>query len=101
MSHRVVFDADLVRRYDLAGPRYVYSSATQGSYTRVDVIAGTKRPIGPSAPPGESYRFDWSARLACKVFKPKRMRNGCFTRYDVKYRVVGKVKLKRWVRRHR
>jgi hypothetical protein len=27
----------------------------------VDAIAGTKRPIGPVAPEGERYRFDWTS----------------------------------------
>lgn len=40
--------------------------------------------------------FDWSAWLACRVFQPKGVANACFTRNDVKYRVVGKVNLKQW-----
>jgi hypothetical protein len=54
---------------------------------------------GPYGP--KTFKFDWSAFLACKVYKPKRMRNGCFTRYDVRYRVVGKVDLDRWFARKR
>jgi hypothetical protein len=45
---------------------------------------------------GRGLVFDWSAWLACRVFKPKRVENACFTRSDVKYRVVGKVNLKQW-----
>ncbi|MHB1194451.1 MAG: WD40/YVTN/BNR-like repeat-containing protein [Longimicrobiales bacterium] len=55
------FSDGMYQSVDKAGPRYVYSSATQGSYNRVDVIAGTKRPIGPVAPEGEQYRFDWTS----------------------------------------
>ncbi len=55
------FSDGMYQSVDKAGPRYVYSSATQGSYNRVDVIAGTKRPIGPVAPEGERYRFDWTS----------------------------------------
>ncbi len=36
--------------------------------------------------------------MACEVFKPRGVENACFTRYDVKYRVVGKVALKRYLR---
>jgi rare lipoprotein A (peptidoglycan hydrolase) len=53
---------------------------------------------GPYGHPG--YHFDWSARLACVVFKPRNVRNGCFTRSNVAYRVVGRVDLDRWFRRH-
>ena len=52
-------------------------------------------PYGPRA-----YVFDWSAGLACEVFKPKGMRNGCFTRANVAYRVVGHVNLRRWFAKH-
>jgi rare lipoprotein A (peptidoglycan hydrolase) len=41
-------------------------------------------------------KFDWSARVACKVFRPRKGTRGCFTRHDVRYRVVGKVNLDRW-----
>jgi hypothetical protein len=36
------------------------------------------------------YVFDFSAALACDVFKPQGVRNGCFTRHDVQYRVVSR-----------
>ncbi|NJD19743.1 MAG: hypothetical protein FIA95_10745, partial [Gemmatimonadetes bacterium] len=55
------FSDGMYQSVDKAGPRYVYSSATQGSYNRVDVIAGTKRPIAPVAPDGERYSFDWTS----------------------------------------
>jgi photosystem II stability/assembly factor-like uncharacterized protein len=58
---QIGFSDGMYQQVDKAGPRYVYSSATSGSYNRVDVIAGTKRPIGPVAPEGESYRFDWTS----------------------------------------
>jgi photosystem II stability/assembly factor-like uncharacterized protein len=59
---QIGFSDGMYQQVDKAGPRYVYSSATQGSYNRVDVIAGTKRPIGPVAPAGEpDYRFDWTS----------------------------------------
>lgn len=32
--------------------------------------------------------FDLSAALACDVFRPRQAENGCFTRYDVKWRIV-------------
>jgi hypothetical protein len=44
---------------------------------------------GPYGPP--DLVFDWSAWLACKTYRPRHARNGCFTRADVRYRVVGKV----------
>ena len=40
--------------------------------------------------------FDFSAWLACRTFRPHGARNGCFTRANVHYRVVGKVNLKAW-----
>jgi hypothetical protein len=40
--------------------------------------------------------FDWSAWFACRTFKPAGVKHGCFTRSDVKYRIVGKVNLKKW-----
>jgi hypothetical protein len=49
---------------------------------------------GPYGPRG--LLFDWSAWLACKVFRPTDGSNGCFTRQDVDYRVVGKVDLDKW-----
>ena len=58
---QIGFSDGMYQQVDKAGPRFVYSSATSGSYNRVDVIAGTKRPIGPAAPEGESYRFDWTS----------------------------------------
>jgi len=58
---QIGFSDGMYQQIDLAGPRFVYSSATQGSYTRVDVIAGTKRAIRPQAPAGEQYRYDWTS----------------------------------------
>lgn len=52
---------------------------------------------GPFA--SKAYVFDFSAALACDVFKPRKVENACFTRYDVKYRVAGKVPLKSYLRR--
>ncbi|MFN8521111.1 MAG: septal ring lytic transglycosylase RlpA family protein [Chloroflexota bacterium] len=52
---------------------------------------------GPFA--SSAYVFDFSAALACDVFKPRKVDNACFTRYDVKYRVVGRVALKSYLRR--
>ena len=57
---------------------------------------------GPYGP--RNLVFDWSAWLACHVFRPHGMRNGCFTRSDVHYRVVGRVDLHAWFKggpRHR
>jgi rare lipoprotein A (peptidoglycan hydrolase) len=52
---------------------------------------------GPFA--SSAYVFDFSAAMSCEVFKPRGIDNACFTRYDVKYRVVGKVGLKSYLRR--
>lgn len=51
---------------------------------------------GPFA--SSDYVFDFSAALSCDVFKPRKVENACFTRHDVKYRVVGRVPLKRYLR---
>lgn len=58
---QIGFSDGMYQQVDKAGPRYVYSSATGGSYNRVDVLGGTKKPIGPSAPEGERYVFDWTS----------------------------------------
>ncbi|NNF38676.1 MAG: hypothetical protein HKN71_08405 [Gemmatimonadetes bacterium] len=55
------FSDGMYQQVDKGGPRNVYVAATSGSYNRVDVLAGTKRPIGPVAPAGERYRFDWTS----------------------------------------
>ena len=46
---------------DLKGPRYLYSTSSGGSITRVDVVTGDRWDIQPQAPTGERYRFDWTA----------------------------------------
>lgn len=38
----------------------------------------------------KAYVFDFSAALACDKFRPKNMTVGCFTRYDVQWRIVGR-----------
>jgi hypothetical protein len=43
---------------------------------------------GPYA--SSAYVFDWSAALACHVFKPRGVSNSCFTRHDVQWRIVGR-----------
>jgi hypothetical protein len=53
---------------------------------------------GPYA--SKAYVFDWSAAMACHVFRPHGVSNSCYTRHDVKWRVVGKVKLGRWMAQH-
>jgi rare lipoprotein A (peptidoglycan hydrolase) len=52
---------------------------------------------GPFA--SSDYVFDFSAAMSCEVFKPRGIDNACFTRYDVKYRIVGKVALRSYLRR--
>ena len=41
---------------------------------------------GPYA--SAAYVFDWSAALACKVFRPRGVKNSCYTRHRVQWRVV-------------
>ncbi len=53
---------------------------------------------GPYA--SSAHVFDFSAALACKVFKPRGISNSCFTRRDVKYQVAGRVNLKRYLAAH-
>lgn len=36
------------------------------------------------------YVFDFSAALACDVFKPRGAKTGCFTRHNVEWRVIGR-----------
>jgi rare lipoprotein A len=43
---------------------------------------------GPYA--SAAYVFDFSAALACRIFRPRGVQNSCFTRYDVQWRVVGR-----------
>jgi rare lipoprotein A len=37
--------------------------------------------------------FDLSARLACVVLKPRGAKDGCFTRYHVRWRVVDRRRI--------
>jgi hypothetical protein len=37
-----------------------------------------------------AYVFDFSAALACDIFRPRGARTGCFTRHNVQYRVIGR-----------
>ncbi len=43
---------------------------------------------GPYGPPG--YVFDFSAALSCDVFKERGVKNACFTRHNVAWRIVGR-----------
>jgi len=38
-----------------------------------------------------AHVFDFSAALSCDVFRPRGVANGCFTRNDVAWRVVGRA----------
>lgn len=46
---------------DKRGHRYVYSTSSGGNITRVDAETGDRFEIQPVPPPGESYRYDWTA----------------------------------------
>lgn len=46
---------------DRKGPRYVYSTSSGGSITRVDMVTGDRFDIQPVPPQGETYRYDWTA----------------------------------------
>lgn len=48
---------------DIKGPRFVYSTSSGGSLTRVDALTGDRTEIQPVAPAGESYRYDWTAPI--------------------------------------
>jgi len=41
---------------------------------------------GPYA--GPAFVFDFSAALACHVFRPKGVKNSCYTRHNVQWRIV-------------
>ncbi|MEA2622756.1 MAG: rare lipoprotein [Chloroflexota bacterium] len=43
---------------------------------------------GPYA--SSDYVFDFSARLACQIFRPAGVANACFTRHNVAWRIVGR-----------
>ena len=43
---------------------------------------------GPYA--SSDYVFDFSAALACDLFQEAGQRNGCYTRYNVQWRVIGR-----------
>jgi rare lipoprotein A (peptidoglycan hydrolase) len=43
---------------------------------------------GPFA--SAAYVFDFSARVSCDLFRERGQANGCFTRHDVQWRVVGR-----------
>ena len=48
---------------DKRGHRYVYSTSSGGNLTRVDAETGDRYAIQPVPPPGESYRYDWTAPI--------------------------------------
>ena len=54
---------------DRKGARYVYSTSSGGSISRVDVVTGDRWDIQPLAPSGESYRFDWTAPVVASMHK--------------------------------
>ncbi|MDH5235495.1 MAG: hypothetical protein OEW77_11090, partial [Gemmatimonadota bacterium] len=54
---------------DMKGHRYVYSTSSGGSLTRVDAETGDRFDIQPVAPDGESYRFDWTAPIVASAHK--------------------------------
>ncbi len=54
---------------DKAGARYVYSTSSGGSITRVDALTGDRFEIQPAAPRGESYRYDWIAPVLASKHK--------------------------------
>ncbi|MFM8782294.1 MAG: WD40/YVTN/BNR-like repeat-containing protein, partial [Gemmatimonadota bacterium] len=54
---------------DLKGPRFVYSTSSGGSLTRVDVVTGDRWDIQPQAPTGERYRFDWTAPVLASRYR--------------------------------
>lgn len=59
----------------------------QFSWHGISVVAPVidRGPFATSA-----YVFDFSARLACDLFRERGQANGCFTRYRVQWRVVGR-----------
>ncbi len=58
---QIGFSDGMYQQVDKAGPRFVYSAATSGSYTRVDAISGTKKPIVLPSPDGGRNPFDWTS----------------------------------------
>jgi hypothetical protein len=66
----------------------------RGLTTRVPVVDR-----GPYS--GRHVVFDLTAAVACRDLKPRRVRNACFTRHNVHWRVDGKVKLARYFRARR
>ncbi len=52
---------------DKRGHRYVYSTSSGGSLTRVDAETGDRFEIQPVAPMGESYRYDWTAPIVAST----------------------------------
>jgi hypothetical protein len=66
----------------------------RGLTTRVPVVDR-----GPYS--GHRYVFDLTAAVACRDLKPRRVRNACFTRTNVHWRIVGKVNLAAYLRARR
>jgi hypothetical protein len=66
----------------------------RGLTTRVPVVDR-----GPYA--GRHIVFDLTAAVACRDLKPRRVHNACFTRKNVHWRVVGKVRLSAYFRSKR
>lgn len=52
---------------DKRGHRFVYSTSSGGSITRVDAETGDRADIQPVPPSGESYRYDWTAPVVAST----------------------------------
>ena len=62
----------------------------------------TRVPVIDRGPYGSRRNvFDLTAAVACRDLRPHRVRNACFTRTNVRWRVVGKVRLAAYFRAKR
>lgn len=67
--HQIGFSDGTGQAVDKKGERYVYSTSSGGSLSRVDALTGDRYDIQPQAPAGESYRYDWTAPIVASVHK--------------------------------
>jgi photosystem II stability/assembly factor-like uncharacterized protein len=67
--HQIGFSDGTGQAVDKSGPRFVYSTSSGGSLSRVDALTGDRFEIQPVAPAGETYRYDWTAPIVASMHK--------------------------------
>ncbi|NIT98887.1 MAG: glycosyl hydrolase, partial [Actinobacteria bacterium] len=67
---QIGFGDGMYQQPDLDGHRYVYTTAQNGSITRLDAETGDLLDIRPQPPEGEAYRWDWVTPILASRHSP-------------------------------